>query len=218
MGGVTRFQCLPPWSPEQQISCSRASARSFGSSRHAPDTPPNRSPARWVPCDLKVSGFGCGKLRQLTLNCAPFKFLMMMTRPAARGIIWDQKPLPCFQKLLKSTLRNVMTGDDIRKVAEWRVLLFQGLLFLTCSAASRHRPSLTAWLQLTSVCLIYAKVKRHFTAAPVEVKPRAVPPVPLLQAGKMVLSSGGVILAKISFSFGGSAHKAPIQSHLSREA
>lgn len=80
------------------------------------------------------------------------------------------------------------------------MLLFQGLLFLTCSAASRHRPSLTVWLQLTFVCLIYAKVKRNFTAAPVEVKPRAVPPVPLLQAGKMVLSSGGIILTKISFS------------------
>lgn len=80
------------------------------------------------------------------------------------------------------------------------MLLFQGLLFLTYSAASHHQPFLTVWLRLTSVCLIYAKVKRHLTATPVEVKPRAVPLTLLLQARKMVLSSGGIILAKITFS------------------
>lgn len=64
-------------------------ARSFRSSRHAPDTSPNRSPVWWVPCDLKVSGIWCVKWGN-DLNCALFEFLMMMTQPAARVIIWDQ--------------------------------------------------------------------------------------------------------------------------------
>lgn len=92
-----------------------------------------------------------------------------------------------------------MIKADIRKVAN-DMFLFQELLFLMYSAAPRHRPFLTVWLRLTSVCLIYAKVKRHFTTTPVEVKPRAVAPVLLLQAGKKVLSSGGIMLTKITFS------------------
>lgn len=89
------------------------------------------------------------------------------------------------------------------------MFLLQGLLFLTYSAASHHLPFLTVWLRLTSVCLIYAKVKRHLTAPPVKVRPRAVPSVMLLQAGKMVLSSGGIILTKITFSL--EAHDTKLQ-------
>ena len=98
-------------------------------------------------------------------------YFMTMIWPAARVIINSHH---CAPKTLKMYREKCHDWSCHSQGSERRLLLFQGLLFLTYSAASHHRPFLIVWLRLTSVCLIYAKVKRLSTATPVKVKSKAV--------------------------------------------
>lgn len=93
------------------------------------------------------------------------------------------------------------------------MLLFQGSFFFTYAAASHH--FLAVWLGLT-VYLIHSKVKRCFTATPVEVKPTVVHPLLSPQAADALFRWH--YPGKDYIFFGGSGHKAPIKLHLSWKA
>lgn len=91
-------------------------AHRFRSSRHAPDPSPHRTPARWVPCDLKVSGF-CGVRWGNDFELCTFWVSHDDDPACGEGHHLGSIVITVHQKGTKSTVKNVMIGADICKVA-----------------------------------------------------------------------------------------------------